>query len=72
MPRARLSFRQRDIARAIKAVRSTGANVTGVTVDRDGRIAVQIGDGSVATSSEPSAQLDDWLRRKGDTDARSA
>ena len=55
MSRGLYKFKQTDIARAIKAVRSTGAQVTGVMIDTDGRISVQISDGSepAATTANP-------------------
>jgi len=42
MPRGKLTFRQRDVAAAIKAAKLAGCEVTGVTVDRDGKIKVQL------------------------------
>jgi len=59
MSRGPHKFKQRDIARAIKAVRSTGAQVRSVEIDLDGKIAVQIGDAVVEHSGR--SEWDDLL-----------
>jgi hypothetical protein len=70
MSRGPYRFKQTDVARAIRGAQAAGVNITGVKIDTDGQITVLIGPGGTAV--EKSELLDDWLRRKGDTDARSA
>jgi hypothetical protein len=43
MPRLPCKFRQRDVAAAIKAVRSTGCKIVRVEIGPDGKIVVVTG-----------------------------
>lgn len=52
MSRAPSTFRQRDMTRAVKAVRAAGLPVSRVTVDREGRIVVETAETEVAPANE--------------------
>jgi hypothetical protein len=43
MPRSPCTFKQRDVTKAVKAVVAAGVQVARVTIDREGKIAVEIG-----------------------------
>lgn len=43
MARGPLTFRQRDLVRAIKGAKAAGLDISRVEVDKDGRIVVIIG-----------------------------
>ena len=43
MARAPLTFRQRDLERAIKGAKAAGLEISRVEIDRDGKIVVIIG-----------------------------
>jgi hypothetical protein len=60
MPRDRLTFRQRDVTAAIKvAERSTGREVTRVTIGQDGSIIVELAP-SVVSGTAPALDLNEW------------
>jgi len=45
MGRARASFRQGDLARALRAARAAGAEVARVEINRDGKLVLVMGKG---------------------------
>ena len=51
MARGPLTFKQRDLTAALKAARAAGCDVASITVDRDGKIRVQL-----VTSREQSGE----------------
>ena len=55
MGRARASFRQGDLARALRAARAAGAEVARVEIDRDGKLVLVMGPGS-----EPTTKPNEW------------
>lgn len=59
MPRAPTTFRQRDIAAAIKAARAAGCTVSRVEIDPiTGRITIMMG---APGEPEKASDLDKWL-----------
>ena len=46
MTRGKSKFRQRDVARAIKAARSAGVEVADIEINTDGKIVVHVGAGA--------------------------
>jgi hypothetical protein len=56
MPRAKLTFRQRDVTAAVKAVEAAGHVVERVEIAPDGRIVV------IATklATDANAQTNEW------------
>ena len=57
-PKARATFKHRDVRRLIKAVRAEGLNPTAVEVDvKAGRIRVISGK-----SDDTGSELDKWLK----------
>jgi hypothetical protein len=66
MPRAPARFTQADMARAIKAMRDAGCNVTGVRVDREGTIEVLCAPpAEVETERRMPSSLADWRKERG-------
>jgi hypothetical protein len=61
--RARGTFRQSDIARAIKAVRAAGEEVARVEIDRDGKITIVTGDGLDKPEVASENSLDQWIAK---------
>lgn len=58
MPRGPTTFRRRDVAAAMAAVLSTGAQVARVEIDREGKIVVVIGEpGSPPIEDEVDRQI---------------
>ncbi len=60
MVRARSTFRQRDLTRAVKAVIAAGLHVAGVKVSAQGDIEVVTGDGRAHDS--PAPEGNEWDR----------
>jgi hypothetical protein len=58
MARGPTTFRQRDMAAAIRAARAAGCEVARVEVDRTGKIIITTVAG---TAKEPISDLDKWL-----------
>ena len=58
MSRAPSTFRQRDMAAAVKAVKAAGCVVSRVMVDREGRIVVE-------TAQAQDAPANEWDRDLG-------
>lgn len=54
MPSAPLTFRERDVKAAIRAVRATGERIACVEISKDGRIRVIVfRDGMLAEAKNP-------------------
>jgi hypothetical protein len=60
-PRSACSFRQRDVARTIKAARSAGLDVRGVKVDvRTGTIEIVTGETARQDSTDHGKEPNEW------------
>jgi hypothetical protein len=59
MPRRRLTFRQRDVRAAIRAIESTGLKVTEVKITPDGEIIVSTSSEEVAAPASKKNAWDD-------------
>jgi hypothetical protein len=59
MPRDRLTFRQRDVAAAIRAVEQTGNKVARVSIGQDGSIIVELAPAS-GNQSAPVPEANEW------------
>lgn len=51
MARGSLTFRQRDLVRALKGARAAGLEVLKVEIDKDGKIVVIIGKSDTASDA---------------------
>jgi len=65
--KAKVRFKQADVARALKATNSAGLKVARVDIDPDGRISMTIADGSKIET--PTTSFDNWRTKR---DARPA
>jgi len=61
MARARLTFRERDITAAIRAIEKAGHKVARVSIAPDGHIDVFTGQPD--DEERPETPLDKWLRK---------
>jgi len=61
MPRVKLTFRQRDVVAAIKAVERAGHTVSRVSISQDGSINVFLA--GAGNGAQPDTPLDEWLRK---------
>jgi hypothetical protein len=61
------AFRQRDIARAVRAVLATGVGVARVEIGSDGRISILTGK---PIEGGPASEQDDLDREWADFEAR--
>jgi hypothetical protein len=59
MSRRPSTFRQRDVAAAIKAAKAAGCEVARIKVDKDGHITIELV--TTGSSKEPAVPLDEWL-----------
>jgi hypothetical protein len=59
-PRGPNVFRQRDLTRAVRAVKAAGLDVARVEVDKDGKIVVILGKPQ-SLAPEPVSDVDRWL-----------
>jgi hypothetical protein len=62
MSRAPLSFKQRDLTRAIKAVEAAGLTIARAEVDKDGKIVIVPGRPEAGEQNE----LDAWIGKHAD------
>ena len=53
MARERLTFRQRDLARAIRAAKQAGLTVSEVKISRDGEIVLVTDEGAKQVKQSP-------------------
>jgi hypothetical protein len=57
MGRRACTFRQADLARALKAAKAAGAEVARVEIDRDGKLVMVMGKGE---GGDVSPGLNEW------------
>ncbi len=55
-----LTFRQRDVTAAVKAVERAGRQVARVEIGRDGRIVIVCANAGGAGTSEPDPKVNEW------------
>ena len=60
MARHRLTFRQRDVTAAVRAVERAGRQVTRVRIDQDGSIIVDLVPLPVASETAPDPEPNPW------------
>ena len=58
--KTRLSFRQRDVAAAIRAIEQTGNKVTRVEIGSDGRIIVELASAVRNNEQTPDPESNPW------------
>jgi hypothetical protein len=64
MSRGSLTFKQKDVTRAVKAVTAAGIEVARVEVDKAGKIVIVAGKpGEASGESEIVNDLDTWLAK---------
>jgi phenylpyruvate tautomerase PptA (4-oxalocrotonate tautomerase family) len=64
MPRARCTFRQRDVTAALKAAVAAGVPVRGVKISPEGAIEVVIGQLPTQDLTTADDELDRWRKEK--------
>jgi hypothetical protein len=57
MARPTSAFRQQDVTRAARAVAAAGQHITGVQIDKDGKITILTG-----TEASEKTPLDTWIQ----------
>jgi len=63
MPTNKPSFTQRELARALKAIRDAGMKATSVSVDhKAGRVSVWLDDGSTVEAASAD-EAEAWIRK---------
>jgi hypothetical protein len=66
MGRGSCTFRQKDVARLLKAARAAGEDVARVEIDKDGRISLIMGKPTETTPVNPwDAMKDKWRGGSG-------
>ena len=65
MPRARCTFRQRDVTAALKAAIAAGVSVRGVKISAEGDIEVVIGNLQGQDLMTADAELERWRKQRG-------
>jgi hypothetical protein len=65
MPRARCTFRQRDVTAALKAAVAAGVPVCGIKISPEGAIEVVIGKSQGQDLLTADAELERWRKEKG-------
>jgi hypothetical protein len=68
MPRGPLTFRQRDVTAAIKAVEASGHQVARVSIGQDGQIIVELAP-PVASGTAPAPVRNPWDAEYEDSQA---
>jgi hypothetical protein len=59
MPRQRLTFRQRDVTAAVRAVERAGREVSQVRIGQDGSIVLELVS-SVTSATAPEPEVNPW------------
>lgn len=59
-----LTYRQRDLAAAMRAAQQTGFPVRKIYIDRDGVIVIEAGS-PAPTECEPAKDLTEWEKNPG-------
>jgi hypothetical protein len=64
MGRGAQTFRQSDLTRALKAAKAAGVEIARIEIARDGTIAMDTGEGSIAIkeNATPSAGWDEAVK----------
>ena len=62
MSRGKCIFRERDVIRAMNAVKKTGAEVARVMIDTEGNIIVIVGK-PLVTEDNAGNDLDKWMAK---------
>jgi hypothetical protein len=65
MPRARCTFRQRDVTAALKAAAAAGVSVRGVRINPAGDIEVVIGPPPTQDLTTADDELERWRKQRG-------
>ena len=60
MARVPLTFRQRDVTAAIRAVEAAGYTVTRIEIEKDGKIVIVPGNRRNAEQSPDQRELNEW------------
>jgi hypothetical protein len=63
MARAPSTFRQADIVKAVRAVRSAGVDIARVELTRDGKIVIVTGEAQPAVQNDLDRELVDFEAR---------
>jgi hypothetical protein len=66
MARAPSTFRQADVTKAVKAVRSAGVDIVRVELTKDGRIVIVTGEANPAVQDDLDHELADFEARHGE------
>jgi ssDNA-binding replication factor A large subunit len=66
MARAPSTFRQTDVTKAVKAVRSAGVNIVRVELTKDGRIVIVTGEADPAAQDDLDRELAEFEARHGE------
>jgi hypothetical protein len=65
MARAPSTFRQADVTKAVKAVRSAGVDIVRVEVTRDGRIVIVTAEAQPSVQDDLDCELEEFCARHG-------
>ena len=65
MARAPSTFRQADVTRAVKAVRSAGVDIVRVELTKDGRIVIVTAEAQPAVQDDLDRELKEFNARHG-------
>ena len=65
MPRAPSAFRQADVTRAVRAVRSAGVDIVRVELTKDGKIVIVTSEAQPAVQDDLDRELEEFNARHG-------
>jgi hypothetical protein len=66
MARAPSTFRQADVTKAVKAVRSAGVDIVRVELTKDGKIVIVTGEAQPAVQDDLDRELAEFEARHGE------
>jgi ssDNA-binding replication factor A large subunit len=67
MPRAPSPFRQADVTRAVRAVRSAGVDIVRVELTKDGKIVIVTSEAQPAVQEDLDRELAEFEARHGES-----
>jgi hypothetical protein len=67
MARAPSTFRQADVTKAVKAVRSAGVDIVRVELTKDGKIVIVTGEAQPAVQDDLDRELAEFEARHGES-----